>query len=336
MQEKKQIKNPHDAIDAIVTWVDGNDPAHINKRNKALAVNPNRQSSTIPAGTDHTRFENNNEIEYCLRSIRKFAPWIRTIFLITDQQHPKFLTQQEQQKLRVKVIDHCEIFKGYEEALPTFNSLSIETALHRVPDLAPKYIYLNDDFILLGPTQASDFFTSDGVVLRGEWKRLKNFSSCRLWISKKINYIAKKTLGINRAMSALQQMKGAKIAGARDHYFNAAHTPYPVRKETIESFMTKNPKIFKENISYKFRDLNQYATTALSNHLEIIRKKAETNASNDHIMICFNRDRKSQIRKKIELLNSKNIKFLCLQSLEQASDMSRKELIDTLKSRILN
>src|SRR5690606_6238916 len=120
----------------------------------------------------------------CLRSIRKFAPWIRTIYLVTDQQCPGFLAPKVKSKLGVELVDHKEVFKGYENVLPTFNSLSIETALYRIPGLSSKFIYFNDDFVLVAPVDKGDFFEKDAVVLRGEWKHLQKYGPFRLAISR--------------------------------------------------------------------------------------------------------------------------------------------------------
>ena len=56
------------------------------------------------------------------------------------------------------MVPHSEIFRPdlkRKGALPTFNSCAIESQLHRIPGLAECYLYLNDDFFLLRPLQAS-------------------------------------------------------------------------------------------------------------------------------------------------------------------------------------
>src|SRR5690606_8686910 len=163
-------------------------------------------------------------------SIRRYAPWIRTIFLVTDQQRPAFLTEQERRRLGVSIVDHKVVFAGHEDILPTFNSLSIETVLHRIPGLAERYLYFNDDFILLEPVSERDFFTEDGVVLRGAWRKLQNYGRIRLAFSKLLNRALKRLFGINRAMSVLQQIRGAQLAGAHARFYKVGHSPYPTRK----------------------------------------------------------------------------------------------------------
>ena len=58
----------------------------------------------------------------------------------------------------VSIVDHKDLFEEYSEYLPTFNSLSIETMLYRIPGLAEQFIYFNDDFFLANNTKLEDFF----------------------------------------------------------------------------------------------------------------------------------------------------------------------------------
>lgn len=331
----EQTPLPAGVVDAVVTWVDGADPAHARKRAKMLDQGVALASSTIPAGVDGTRFEDNNEIEYCLRSIRRFAPWVRTIFLVTDEQRPRFLTEELRLRLGVQVVDHRHIFAGHEDVLPTFNSLSIETALHRIPGLAAQYVYLNDDFILMAPTRVEDFFTADGeVVLRGGWQALRAYGPTRLSLSKLLNRVLKSALGINRAMSVLQQMRGAEQAGAFRRFFKVSHAPYPLRKSTLEQYFEAHPDVFARNIADRFRSLDQYAVTSLANQLEIARGQADLRAADDVLMVCFNRDSRTEIQRKIERVRRNDVRFLCVQSLEQASEEDRQALKEGIERAI--
>ena len=70
-------------IDAVIAWVDGSDPELIKRQQKYLKLEPNKN---LP-GAKNT-FQLFNEIKYCLISILKFAPYLRKIFVVTDQQDP--------------------------------------------------------------------------------------------------------------------------------------------------------------------------------------------------------------------------------------------------------
>jgi hypothetical protein len=72
-----------DAVDVVVAWVDGADPEHRAKRKRYLA-DPGGDAELERAAHDERRFSDNDEIRFCLRSIRNYAPWVRTIWLVTD------------------------------------------------------------------------------------------------------------------------------------------------------------------------------------------------------------------------------------------------------------
>jgi len=134
-------------IDAVVTWVDGEDPQHLGKREKYKKCKEDQW--THPRADHATRFTESNEIWYCIHAIRKFASYVDKIYLVTDQQRPGWLTDRVQQNLKVEIVDHSIIFQGYEQYLPTFNSRTIETMLYRVPGIKDNFLYFNDDVVLI-------------------------------------------------------------------------------------------------------------------------------------------------------------------------------------------
>ena len=71
-------------VDVVISWVDGNDPAHKQKIQPYLDSQA-RKSEDI-AGP--TRYGSVGEIFFCVASIYRFAPFIRKIFIITDNQNP--------------------------------------------------------------------------------------------------------------------------------------------------------------------------------------------------------------------------------------------------------
>src|SRR4249919_143223 len=95
-----------DPIDAVITWVDGKDPAHASKR--AQFLGEDAASSRAAAAT---RFGDCGEIEYCVASLLRHAPWLRRIHIVTDAQTPPFLRSAGAAlRERVRVVDHREVF----------------------------------------------------------------------------------------------------------------------------------------------------------------------------------------------------------------------------------
>ena len=144
---------PDFPVDMVYTWVDGNDLEWQARKNQYTA-NPNVHEEAL----DSTRFQDREELRYSLRSVAAYAPWVRRIYIVTDHQVPYWLNTEDPQ---IHLIDHTDIFPD-TSVLPTFNSQSIETALHRIPGLAEHFIAMNDDFILRNPVKKEQFFTSAG------------------------------------------------------------------------------------------------------------------------------------------------------------------------------
>ena len=106
---KIETINNEFVIDAVITWVDGNDNNHQQKMNKYLDDSKNINSKNF-----RTRFDQVNEIEFAVKSIIKFAPYIKNIFIVTDNQTPTFLENYNKQKVdsqpTITLVDHKVIF----------------------------------------------------------------------------------------------------------------------------------------------------------------------------------------------------------------------------------
>jgi hypothetical protein len=172
----RERQRPPFEIDAVFTWVDGDDPTWQRRRDAATGI-----ESIADGAADH-RFKSRDELRYALRSILLYAPWIRNVYIVTDDQRPTWLTDHP----RIRVVDHREILPP--DALPTFNSHVIESALHLVPGLSEHYLYLNDDMLFGAPVRWSDFFTADGTAkfflsgarIPSPWTELKTIDYANL------------------------------------------------------------------------------------------------------------------------------------------------------------
>jgi len=317
-------------IDAVVPWVDGADENHRKKREDMLNEQPKARENELITGRDKTRFIDNGELKYCLRSIRTFAPWIHTIHLLTDNQKPDFLTQEMISDMNVKLVDHREIFKGYEWALPTFNNRTIETAIWRIPDLAERFIFFNDDFLLTAPVDPHHFFRGEKVILRGHWNRAAAFGPVRMRFNDLVSNIARKTLGITRSMHHLLQIRSARMAGFSNRYYRAPHVPHPVKTETARRFFQDHPETFERNIRYRFRNMDQFSLVFLANHLEIGADNAILEGTDDVLMINGEMDFRFQIHRKLARIKRGAVHFVCLQGVERIHPKSREQLIHFL------
>ena len=255
-------------IDAVVAWVDGGDPVHRAKRARFDA-------GAVKASVAGERFEEAGEILYCLRSLLRFAPFLRRIHVVTDAQVPPAIARVREENPawaeRIVVVDHHEVFRDHEAMLPTFNSRSIEAVLHRIPELSERFIYLNDDVLLARPHREADFFMGP-PVLRGRWRWLR--PSALEAVTSPFRS------GPRRAGNARGQERAARLAGFRWRYAHAGHVPHAMRRSTIEAFHDANPAVLERQIAHRFRSAEQFLPTALARHLEL-RDGAPLHEPND-------------------------------------------------------
>jgi stealth protein CR2/Stealth-like protein len=161
------------AVDVVVAWVDGGDPKHRAKRRRCLA-DPDGGGGPERVANVERRFSDNDEIRFCLRSIRNYAPWVRTIWLVADNQIPAAIDRRSAEQNKIRIVAHREIFRGHEQLLPTVNSYAIESMPWRIEGLADRSLYFNDDMMLVGPAEPTDFFPHEGkIILRGRWQNWK-------------------------------------------------------------------------------------------------------------------------------------------------------------------
>jgi hypothetical protein len=139
--------------------VNGSDPELIRLINKYKAIHGVSDSDAY----EQHRFQDNNQLKFSLRSIEKFAPWARHIIIVTNGQTPAWLNLSHP---KIRLVTHEQIFPD-KSHLPTFNSLAIESHLHRIPGLSRRFIYFNDDILLGKPVTIEDFYTpTSGFKIR--------------------------------------------------------------------------------------------------------------------------------------------------------------------------
>ena len=164
-------------IDAVYTWVNGSDPVWLKEMlfyKSQLDSKRNELSDSVDSFSQ-SRFRDNDELRYSLRSIEKFAPWIRKIFIVTNGQVPSWLDLSNP---KVQIITHDQIFQNKSQ-LPTFSSAAIELNLHRIPGISDYFIYFNDDVFLGQPVYPYDFYTLDqGQIMYYSWDVPQCTSKC--------------------------------------------------------------------------------------------------------------------------------------------------------------
>ena len=291
-------------IDAVITWVNGDDPAHIARRQRYQPQAPRHANGINPH-----RWACNDELGYCLRSIANHAPWIGRIWIITDAQVPDLSGLPADLVARVVIVDHKTLFAGFEAALPTFNSLAIETLLWRVPGLAEHFVYFNDDVFLTGPLGPGDVFRDGAPVLRGAWVDHSEIAADPA------------SRDDPALLNALTQINAATLAGfTADRLFKAAHVVHPLRRSVLARLYDQLRAAFVANLGQRFRCVSQFLPQALHNHACIAAGAAVLHAGEDHLHLrtgAVDDYPLPQVRAYLASALQPQFKFLCVNDLPQ-------------------
>lgn len=317
--ELKNVSNK--PIDIVIAWVDGEDPVLKKKRMKYLQ---NYQSKGV-SGAAPTRFRSLKEIEYCVLSIFRFAPFVRNVFIVTDQQDPKVdavVKDYFPDRLKdIRIVDHQEIFVDFEAFLPTFNSICISNMIWRINGLAEHFVYFNDDIFLTQPIHPTDWFEGDFPVLRGKWVASPYERLLWDWIKQKA--MPKRYASLTASFQ-VNQWRASAMLGFKGIYFRSGHTPLALKKSTLAHYFHNHPEILKENISHRFRHYSQFNTVALANHLEI-QKGNPIRRSPKALYIQPHYRKENYVARKMKLLESDSkYLFVCIQSLDLARESVQK------------
>ncbi len=329
--EKNTITNDF-PIDAVITWVDGSDPQHAEKLNAYLASLQGER----PKAASKARFHDAGEIDYCVTSLLKFAPWLRTIFIVTDAQTPELMKtiKGSMYEERIQIVDHKVIFAEFNDCLPTFNSMAITSLLWKIPGIAERFIYFNDDFMLLRPVMPEDFFTNNGVVLRGKWQRQPESSYWHraLLTLKSVVRSPKKKEKIS--YWGLQQ-RCASLLGFDQYYFRLPHIPHPWRRSTWELMSKQQNSAILKNISGRLRSSEQFVPESLSAHFEFKQQCAVVNNLLTNLQLKPAEQSYFRIVFKLAMASKNNrITFGCIQSIEMASIKKQQLIFSWIDKRI--
>lgn len=322
-------------IDAVIAWVDGDDPVLADKRNKYIKGG----RITAGSGAHPTRFASSNEIRYCVLSILRFAPFVRNIFIVTDEQDPcisadvrKYFPERSGS---IRIVDHREIFKGYEKYLPTFNSISIANMIWRIKGLSENFVYFNDDTFLVREVKPEDWFIDGRPLLRGRWVPAPLPRA--VWNRSRI-FFNRRVLGRKsyepRASFHTGQWNAAFLLGFRLRYFTNSHTPHAVSRKPVEEYFSKNGPVLEKNISFRFRDNSQFTFISLSNHLQLI--EGNRNIAGAALVYMKPEGRAAgYVKNKTDRCESDHSAiYMCIQGLEMCSQEDRDLLSGWLDRRL--
>lgn len=241
---KRHIFQLTGRIDVVYMWVDGADAEW--RRNRDTAI---RQiTGEIPTDSiDASRFRDNGELRYSLRSLLPHLEWVGKIILVTDDQKPDWLDPDHP---RIRLVSHRELFDD-SATLPTFNSHAIASRLHHISGLSEQYLVFNDDIFLGLDAGPATFFQSNGVS--------KFFLSKATLPYPDVDEVSHEAARRN-VVKLLEKDFGRTVT--RTFY----HTPVPQLKSTMMNLEERYPEIFHANWNSQLRSEDDYEVNAWLHH----------------------------------------------------------------------
>lgn len=262
-------------VDVVYTWVDCSDEKWAAKKRMSyrdFRLQRGEREYEVTVANDDRFSSQLDELRYSMESVAKYMPWVRKIFVVTDDQKPEWLDEvREQYRLDLTVVDHKTIFPQPHHAyLPTFNSVAIETCLHRIPGLSECYVYMNDDLFVCAPVKKSDFFvrSDDGKFVGLHYH--VDFMQMLPPREVKINQMPPSLFQLAQlnTLRMLQGDNGARLV------VGLSHSPSPALKSFVEHVEAEIPKTLDTNRRLHFRAMEMINfTNNLIPNLSLHRKK---------------------------------------------------------------
>jgi hypothetical protein len=282
-------------IDIVYLWVDGGDPNWLSIKNSYSKIYQEETVFTGDACID-SRFSDHEELRYSLRSLLKFAPFFRHIYIITMNQRPKWFIDHP----KITIVDHQEVFKDLED-LPTFNSQAIESNLHRIRGLAEHFIYFNDDVLLGKSVSPYDFFTKNG----------------------KINVLFEKGFTVSpspEVQATLYRKAWVNSNLLLDTYFirepryRLCHAPFALRKSLIQDVECRFPCVFECNSCHKFRtDQDFNITNGLLQYIWLYQGYVKKGRLTNKMISCYSNERFVETKEALNSFLASPLHTFCIQ-----------------------
>lgn len=151
----------NEPVDIIIPWVNSNDETW----RQEFMFWKKRETGN----KDLCRFIDHGTLKFVLRSIEKFCPWCRHVFLIlsSPSQIPDWLDTNNP---KLKIICHEDYIP--KEFLPTFNSNVIELFYSHIEELSENFILMNDDYYFWNDMGEEFYFKNDLPVYNPKFSRI--------------------------------------------------------------------------------------------------------------------------------------------------------------------
>ncbi len=325
-------------IDVVILWVNGNDSKWIDNYNKYCPEN-------LRLDNDKQRYRDWDTLKYVFRGIERNMPWVNKIHFVTCGQRPDWMNVSHP---KLRFVSHEDIFLN-NDFLPTFNSSAIELNLSRIPGLSEKFIYFNDDMLVLENTSVERFFKNDkpvdflveAIPRRGYiYERFRSNSSWVYMVNNSVdlinNHYSKTHLIKNDSELYFNKAYGIK-SNLINYFFSKFknyiafehyHHPQPYVKKQLQT-IEENCKIeFENTFKSKFRNKTNLSQT-IFRYSQLASGNFFPSKFDDHL--CINvRDEKTSA---LCISAIQNKRFVCIN--DEIDSGVDNELIESIINKII-
>ncbi len=285
-------------IDLVYLWVDGDDPKWLEKKRQFTG-----KVTDCSEGNNKGRYVNNGELKYSLRSVEKYVPWIRRIYIVTDDQCPAWLQRDHP---RIRIVDHTEILP--EEALPCFNSSVIEYFIYKIPGLSEHFLLANDDMFFNKTLSPDYFFDKEGIPfvrLKRKFLGRWHYPLKRFLLGRQGQYISKVLDGA----SFVEKKFGIYYSGIPHHNVDAyvksdyRYAVEHVFEEQVKRSLSSRTRMYGDQHRSAFsyyalavgRGHMKYVGNKESNRLSLYRDNLENRLDKYHPdLFCLNDNQRAR------------------------------------------
>lgn len=291
-----QAENPMNAenipVDIVYTWVDDQFPGYSNLL---------QQYAKTGHDTNPNRTRNNLDVlKYSLRSVEKYTPWIRNVYIFTARpQRPEWLNTANK---RIKLIHHDEVIE--REFLPTFNSFCIVSHLALLNDISDPFLYMEDDMLFASPTDVDDFIPEDRqIILRPRFDKTTNPARQH----------DRDQPPWNKALSYSNHLLDRRYGKQARHSIN--HVPVMIYKQLWIRMTEIWQEAFEHTRQCKFRELYNVAPEYLYQYFMLYENRAQMAGIRDTWRKTFYMGLENNmllVRAGLFMLDRINPRFYCL------------------------
>lgn len=169
-------------VDVVYTWVNASYPLLVQQMKQYKYLQKGESGQEAIPDSDAMLYRDYGLLRYSMRSVERFAPWVRNVILVTNGALPYWLNTTSS---RFRHVTHEVMFgsgaTNHTASLPNFSSFAIDSQLGDIPGLSDCFFYLQDDFFFTDYIRKEDFFDEDTGKLKVDMWDLQAPAAEKVW-----------------------------------------------------------------------------------------------------------------------------------------------------------